>query len=654
VIESGTGVTLNYDVVDTVSSSQNGISAAFEGRTFAPWGIVSSGWLAFAGADANSSRSNQVIPLDTVYTYADVNSLRRYSAGDFITSGLSWTRPVHLTGAQIRSDFSTRPDLITFPLPSLAGSTAVPSTVQVLADGNVVTSSEVAPGPFEVPQIPVISGAGTISMTVTNALGQQVTVNQPFYATHALLAKGLQTFAAQGGVVRRNWGADNYEFGKVAGTANYRRGISSKTTLEADLEGTPDTFLVGAGGVQQVGTIGELDFSAEGSFSSADPGMQVSAGAQRIGRKFSIGASALLANRDYRDIASVNGDAVLRKQLSGFISFTVRHFGTGGLAYAGVDEDPSPHPIHTQQTTAVHSHVVSGNYSLQLRHFLIYANAFQTFDGTGNSGIQVGMVIPFRKRSSADISWTSNGDVQLQVQQSAAQIHDWGYQVFVSGPHTEHEFGMVQYKSPVGLFSAGIDHSDGETTGRFEALGALSLADRGLFPSNAIYDSFAIVDTSPLPRVKVLQENRDVGNTNRSGRLLVPDMRAFELNHLSIEATQLPPDVSLNNSLREVRPQDRSGVVVKFPIKFSHGAMVLLVDESGVALPPGSSAKLTATGVVVPVGYDGETYVEDLSPSNELIVERPDDRHCTVVFEYHPVPGEIPTIGPLHCTEPKP
>lgn len=212
----------------------------------------------------------------------------------------------------------------------------------------------------------------------------------------------------------------------------------------------------------------------------------------------------------------------------------------------------------------------------------------------------------------------------------------------------------MQYKSPVGLFSAGIDHSAGETTGRFEALGALSLADRGLFPSNAIYDSFAIVDTSPLPRMNVLQENRDVGNTNRSGRLLVPDMRAFELNHLSIEATQLPPDVSLHDAFREVRPQDRSGVVVKFPIKISHGAMVLLVDESGAALPLGSSARLRATGVTVPVGYDGEAYVEDLSSKNELIVERPDGSHCTVVFEYHPVPGEIPTVGPLHCAEPKP
>jgi outer membrane usher protein len=654
VIESGTGLTLNYDVVDTIASSQNGVSAGMDTRVFSPWGILSSGWLAYAGTNANRPAGDNFIRLDSTYTYADVDSLRRYSLGDFISNGLSWTRPVHLLGAQIRSDFSTRPDLITFPLPTLAGSTAVPSTVDVLADGNVVMSSQIAPGPFEVPQIPVVSGAGTISMTVTNALGQQVTVNQPFYASYTLLAKGLQTFSAQGGLVRRNYGTASYDYGKMAGIGTYRRGMSSRTTLEADMEGTDGAFLVGAGGIQQVATLGELTFSALGSFGDVDPGVQVSAGAQRIGRVFSIGALATLANRDFRDVASLNGDGVQRKQLSGFTSLTLRHFGTGGVAYAGIDEDPSPNPIQTQQATPLHSHVVSGNYSLQLRHFSIYANAFQSLDTHGGSGVQVGIVIPFRRRSSADISWTSDGNAQIQVQQSAAQIHDWGYQGYVSAGHTQREFGLIQYKSPVGLFTAGVDSSPGETTGRLEALGALSLVDRRVFPSNAIYDSFAIVDTNPLSRVRVLQENRDVGNTGSSGRLLVPDMRPFELNHLAITAADLPADVSINDATRNVRPQDRSGVIVRFPIKISHGALVRLVDESGKPIPPASSARLRATGVAVPVGYDGEAYVEDLAARNELLVELPDGRHCAVVFEYRPSPGDIPTIGPVRCVELKP
>jgi outer membrane usher protein len=206
----------------------------------------------------------------------------------------------------------------------------------------------------------------------------------------------------------------------------------------------------------------------------------------------------------------------------------------------------------------------------------------------------------------------------------------------------------------VGLFSAGADTNEGQSTFRLESQGALSLVDRGVFASNAIYDSFAIVDTGPIHHVRVMQENREVGKTDASGRLLVPDMRSFDLNNITIEPTDIPPDVTINNASYSMRPQDRSGVVVRFPIKFSHGALLRLVDESGAPLPLGSAATLKATGAVAPIGYDGEAYMEGLSPQNELSVERADGQHCRATFNYRPVPGEIPSIGPLRCVEARP
>ncbi len=239
----------------------------------------------------------------------------------------------------------------------------------------------------------------------------------------------------------------------------------------------------------------------------------------------------------------------------------------------------------------------------------------------------------------------------MQVQKSASQIGDWGYNAYISAGNSEHKFGQMQYKSRVGLVTAGVDTSAGQTTLRLESQGALSFVDWGLFPSNTIYDSFAIVDTSPMPHVHVLQENRDVGRTGSSGRLLVPDMRSFDLNHITIAATDIPVDVTIHNASREVRPQDRSGVVVRFPIEFSHGALLRLVDEVGLPLPVGCTATLRATGVTVPVGYDGDAYVENLVGHDEVTVELLNGRHCSVVFDYRAVPGEIPSIGPLSCQE---
>ena len=655
-IESGTGLTLNYDTVGTFANGQNGGSGSFDLRNFSRWGITSSDWITYAGSALTASGTKPIVRLDSAYTFADVKSLRRYSVGDYINSGLSWSRPVHMEGLQVRSDFSMRPDLITFPLPTLNGSAAVPSTVDILVNGNLAASSEVNPGPFEVPQLPVINGEGTITMTLTNAQGGQVTVSQPFYGGTELLAKGLQTFAAQAGLVRREWGFLSNDYGKMAATAYYRRGLSQTFTVEATTEATPGAFMGGGGGAATLWNRALVNFDVAASGGSSGPGGLLSAGLQHQGRFFGLGGSASLANRNYRDVAALNGSPIPRKQISLFTGLTLRRFGSVGLAYADLSESPSP--VQLSNALALNgplqSQVVSANYSTQIRHVSFFATEFRDLSTAGSSGLQVGITIPIGRRSSVSVSGSSDGAVQVQAQQTPVVIGDWGYQAYLSGGGGTHEFGVVQYKSPVGLFSAGVDNTSGETTVRLESQGALSLVDKGLFPSNTIYDSFAIVDTAPLGHVTVYQENRDIGATDKSGRLLVPDMRSFEVNHIGIDPNDIPADADLTLDKSVVRPQDRSGVVIRFPIRFSHSALLKLVDAKGIPLPLGSTATLRSTGAIVPVGYDGEAYVEDLSPHNRISVQLANGDRCTATFAYKPVPGDIPTIGPLRCQEVKP
>jgi outer membrane usher protein len=662
VIESGTGLTLNYDIASTYASGQASATGSFDMRAFTPKGILNSDWLAYGGAVTSASGTNTAIRLDSAYTYADVNTQRRYSLGDYITSGLSWTRPVHMEGAQIRLDFSTRPDLITFPLPAVAGSAAVPSTVSVLTNGNQTVSSEVSAGPFEIPQLPVISGAGTITVSVTNAMGQQVSVSKPFYASSSLLKPGLQIYSAQAGLVRRNWGVFSNDYGKMAGAAIYRRGLTRLFTFEGSVEGTSGATAGGAGGVMQIGHLGVVNFAAAASGGSAGGvGAQYSLGAQRIARIFNIGASAILANRYYQDVAAMNGAGVPRKQISAFTGLSFKRFGSISAAYAGLDQDASPVtiPPALAPASATHSHIVSANYSRQIHRMSFYATYFNNYVNPGSSsGLQAGVTIPLGRRNTVSASGASNYSGgssqyigQAQAQQSAPQVGDWGYLASVTAGNSYHEFAQGQYKSHVGLFTAGVDEDAGVTTLRAETLAAISFVDKHLFPSNWVYDSFAIVDTGSVPHVRVLQENRPVGRTGSSGRLLVPDLRSFEQNHLRIDPNDIPPDATLITDARVVRPQDRSGVVVKYPIKFNHAALLQMVDAAGTAIPLGSTARLTATGAVFPIGYDGDAYVEELSPHNELIVERADGRRCTVTFDYEPLPNDIPSIGPLLCQE---
>lgn len=653
-IESGTGMTLNYDIVDTFVGRHNGATGSLDLRAFSPWGVASSGLLVYAGGDTGGSGRKTTVRLDSTYTFADPGTLRRYSVGDFITGGLAWTRPVHLEGLQLRSDFSMRPDLVTFPLPSISGSVAVPSTVDVLANGNWSLSRQIDAGPFEIPQLPVVTGAGTISMTVTNALGRQVTMSQPFYASSALLAPGLQTFSAQVGAVRRNWGTVSNDYGNFAGSGTYRRGLTSAATIEGSAEGTAGTVMAGGGVVVNVDNLGVLNVAVAGSTGSGHGGTQFSVGTQRIGTVFSVGASATIATCNFRDIAAMNGDPVPLRQLSANLGLSLRRLGSLGVAYAGIDRDSTSTSSNLYSIQAQHSHVFSASYSIQVRHTAFYATEFHEFANGGSNGVMVGLTIPFGKRSSVSVSGASDGGFgQVQVQQSAVSNGDWGYRAYVSAGGATHEFAQVEHKSSRALLSAGVDRTGQQTSVILESQGAVSFADGAVFASNTINDSFAIVDTAGLSHVRVLQENRDVGSTDSKGRFLVTDLRAFDINHIAIEPTDVPLDITTPVTAREVRPQDRSGVVLKFIAKISHGALLKIVDEAGVPIEVGSTATLRSSGTAVPIGYDGESYIQDLAVHNAVVVERLDGRRCSVIFDYKPLQGQIPTIGPLRCLEEK-
>jgi len=93
------------------------------------------------------------------------------TAGDLITGGLSWTRPVRLGGIQWRRNFGVRPDLITYPIPSFASQATVPSTVELLVNNIQQFGTQVNDGPFVLDTFPRISGAGEATLVVRDALG---------------------------------------------------------------------------------------------------------------------------------------------------------------------------------------------------------------------------------------------------------------------------------------------------------------------------------------------------------------------------------------------------------------------------------------------------------------------------------------------------
>lgn len=683
-VESGVGATVNYDATVVRSGMRNVATSAFDSRIFSPWGVASSGVMTYLGGSPAGPGRSSAMRLDSSYVYSSPEDQQRYTGGDFINGGLGWSRPVRMGGIQFTSDFSMRPDLVTFPLPTVSGAVAVPSTLDLMVNGSRVMTREIQAGPFMIPQLPVMVGGGTIAMTLTDALGNSTTTRLPFYASQSLLAEDLDSFSFEAGVIRRNWGMLNDSYDRPAGSGTYRRGISSVLTMEAHAEGMANQAVLGGGLLLNVFNFGLLNASVAASSSLGRTVKLYSAGFQHSGSLLSFGASATISGHDFRDVAAASGDPVPRSRISANASLSLGKGGSVGVAYSAVDRDAMAAPINfftpyagiiASQNTALpggvlsatggvlsfqpsqHVHVLSTSYAVQVWGATVYATGFHDLAKGGSSGVLIGLTLPLGNRGTANASVgksTTGPYGQLQVAQTPESIGDWGYQASASSATPTRGAGELQYKSPVAYLAAGADRIASQSIYHAQARGALSFVDGGLFASNTISDSFAVVDTDGAANVRVLHENREVGRTDDSGHFLVTDLRAFDTNHLGIDPTDVTADANIAYADHSVRPQDRSGIVVRFPIQASHGALLRLVDKSGAPVAIGSVVTLQGGGATAPVGYDGNAYVLDLQSRNRATVALPNGDRCVIAFDFEATPGDIPVIGPIVCQKEAP
>jgi len=633
------GAVVNYDLVATQTQGQRSTGGVFDARVFNSYGVLDSSFLGLENPEGNS-----LIRLDSTYTYSSPNSMNRYRVGDVITGALAWTRPIRLGGFQMATDFSLRPDLITFPLPSFSSSTAVPSTVDVLVNGVQQLSHHVDSGPFDISQIPVVSGSGDVSVVVTDALGRQVVETLPFYASPSLLTPGLSSLSLELGKVRQNYGAQDSRYASLAAEVSYRRGILPWLTVETHGEGSASLGMGGVGAVVSVANFAVVSASVARSVAAGLAGSQYSVGVAHVNRIFSFSASTQIADMGFRDLASVNGDVPQRRLDRASLGVTAGRWGSMGLAYAGI------------RSADENVKLVSMSYSLRLfAGVSVFASAFHDLAQNAGTGVFFTVSMPFGARGSVSMGANvQNGRplATMQASQSANSVGDIGWTAAGQGgqgEQSDHVFGNLAYRSSYGLFGAGLDRSGRTTTAQLTADGAFAFADGRPFATNTIQDSFAVVDTNGTPGISVMDENRFVARTGESGRVLIPDLRSYEANHVSIDPNDVPPDADVPLTATTVRPQDRSAVVVMFPIHRSGGAIVVLVTQRGQALALGSQVRVQGSNETGVVGHGGETFLRNLVARNQLTVTEPDGTLCSAVFDYKSVPGDLPRIGPLTC-----
>lgn len=197
------GFYFNYDTsVTSVDRRYDSYGAFVEGVVFNGWGSAVAGMIL-----RGDRQSDEAIRTETFWRKDLPGPMETLVLGDTVGSGGAWSRPVRYGGVRWARDFSLRPGFITMPIPTLSGSAALPSTVDVLINNQLQQSRRVTPGPFELTNVPVVSGAGEINLIVRDLLGRETVVSQSYYLSPHLLAPGLADFPWRPGSCARTTAA---------------------------------------------------------------------------------------------------------------------------------------------------------------------------------------------------------------------------------------------------------------------------------------------------------------------------------------------------------------------------------------------------------------------------------------------------------------
>lgn len=639
----GRGLVLNYDAYASRDDTGNRLALWSEERYFDPHGVYSNTGTAYS---YQTSTQQHYVRYDTAWSHSNPDTLSTWQLGDTISGSLDWTRSVRLGGAQYKSDFALRPDLVTFPLPAYSGSAVVPSAVSLYVNGIQQYSGSVSSGPYIIDQlVPGITGAGEATVVSRDALGRSVTTSVPLYVDTRLMAAGLSGYSLELGYLRHNYSVDSFDYSpRTASSASVRYGLSDNLTVEGHGEVTPGVYNAGGGALYRLGQLGVINGSLAASAGMA--GVQWGLGYQYITPRFSINAQTLRTAGNYGDLAARDGTPVPSVSDRLTLSFPVASNQSLSLSYLGYKVPGSGA-----------SHIVSVGHSMSLSHRLsVTLNLYQDVEDSASRGAFVSLSYSLGERTSVSSSVSLQNN-QAGYAVSAAQAPDygggwgWGAQTSGSGGSTgsTYQLAQVQYLGNNAQVTASAQQVAGDTLWALDATGALVWMDGTVETARRIGDGFALVSTDGVAGVPVMHENREIGTTDSSGHFLVPDLDAYRSNQVAIDSLGLPANVQVASSDQAVVPQSRSGVVVHFGLKPYQAASLILQDDEGALLPPGLRVTHLESGASTVLGYDGLTFIDGLVALNHLRVEG-DGVRCQVIFPFTlPAGNTLPTLGPLRC-----
>ncbi len=593
---AGHGGFLNLD------AQYGGLAGANTVNGLVDVGVFSAAGSGRSGFFVNNRRLQR---LDTRWTHDNPAEAMRLTLGDSVTRGADWESAARFGGIQWGADFSLQPDRITFPLPTIAGSAALPSTAELYVNGQRQSQQNLQPGNFRFDSVPTLTGLGELSVVVRDALGREQTVRQSFYTSPRLLAEGLTANTFEAGLLRQNFATSHDRYRQAFVGATLQRGLQNNLTGVLRAVGSAQRSQLGGELDWIAAPYGVISISAAAAHTEAGWGGIATIAIEHTEQQFSVGLRRRLATRAYGDLGRAPG--ALHFSDAARASLNLHAAGSVSLLYVSEQSWNS-------QGGGQGARLAGIAYSRSLGpRVQAYASALHALAGSGGDNVVIGFSAIFGRGTSGGVQWTQDeraGAASFGVQHSPDGKLGWSYGAAADGRDKGIRQAQVAVATERGSFGLGAAGFGSHAAASASVQTGIALLDGHSYWTRPVQQSFAAVETGEVAGVHVYRENQLVGTTGAGGRLLVPDLLPFTANQLSIDDHDLPMGVSLLSADSRTVPPANAGVSVRFAVSAEKSQAFRLVDSQGVPIAAGTLLRLDGQPLPLPVGYDGLVYAE--------------------------------------------
>ncbi|MCU4548259.1 fimbria/pilus outer membrane usher protein [Acinetobacter pittii] len=654
---------LNYSLYHTITNDENLFSGTAEGIFNSAIGNFSSGVL-YNGSNENSYSHEKWVRLETKWQYVDPEKIRIYTLGDFISNSPDWGSSVRLAGFQWSSAYSQRGDIVTSALPQFSGSAALPSTLDLYVNQQKIYSGLVPSGPFDIKQLPFISG-NEVTLVTTDATGQQSITKKPYYFSSKILAKGINEFSVDVGVPRYNYGlySNDYDDATFASGA-VRYGYSNSLTLSGGAEASTDGLSnLGTGFAKNILGIGVINADIAASQYKDENGYSALLGLEgRISKNISFNTSYRKVFDNYFDLARVSQvrylkDNQINPESQNYLNYSaladeIFRAGINYNFYAGYGVYLGYNQIkYSDNSYKLLSTNLSGSLD---KNWGFYASAYKDYENHKDYGIYFALRYTPSSKVNA-ITSVSSDSGSLRYRQeifglSEPQIGSFGWGGYVERDQDANENNAsiyASYRARAAYLTGRYNRFGDNDQVAVSATGSLVAAAGRIFAANEIGDGYAVV-TNAGPQSQIINGGVNLGETDKSGRFLIPSLMPYQVNHVYLDPSYLPLNWNVKSTDQKTVVGYRQGTLVDFGAHQVISGLVKLVDENNSPLMPGYTVRINGQQDGM-VGYDGEVFIPNLLKQNKLEVDLLDHGSCQVDFTYNSNQYTSKKLGPYVC-----